>query len=138
VLGDRWTLLILRDCFMGVRRFEGFVASLGLSRAMAAQRLGALVEAGVLEKRAYSTAPPRHEYRLTAKGRALEGVLMVLADWGNRFESDEARPPIGHLHVDCGQPMRPVLACSACGEALEPGRVRMPALAAARAAQAAG
>ena len=80
VVGDRWTLLILRDCFMGKTRFDAFQKSLGLTRHVLAERLARLVEAGVLEKHGY--APRRYDYRLTARGKALAPVMHGLFDWG--------------------------------------------------------
>lgn len=80
VVGDRWTLLILRDCFVGTTRFDKFQESLGLTRHVLADRLAKLVEAGVLEKKAYAKA--RFDYRLTARGKALAPVLSHLFDWG--------------------------------------------------------
>ena len=80
VVGDRWTLLILRDCFLGTTRFDTFQNSLGLTRHLLAERLSRLVEAGVLEKAVY--APRRFDYKLTARGKALAPVLSHLFDWG--------------------------------------------------------
>jgi DNA-binding HxlR family transcriptional regulator len=125
VLGDRWTLLVLRDCFFGVSRFDGFVSSLGISRTMVRDRLRGLIEAGVLERRAYQTAPVRHDYRLTAKGRALEGVMMLLAAWANEHTMSEAEGPlVVQVHKTCGHAMIPRLDCSECGEPILPGSVR--------------
>jgi len=80
VVGDRWTLLILRDCFLGKTRFDMFQQSLGLTRHVLAERLARLVEAGVLTKEAY--AKGRYDYRLTPEGKALAPVLSALFDWG--------------------------------------------------------
>lgn len=82
VVGDRWTLLILRDCFMGHTRFESFIESLGVTRHVLSDRLNRLVSAGVLEKRLYQTRPRRHDYVLTERGHALGPVLRALKDWG--------------------------------------------------------
>lgn len=83
VIGDRWTLLVLRDCFLGLRRFEDFQQQLGIARPVLAERLRKLVDAGVLKKVAYQQAPVRHEYRLTAKGLDLHPVMMTLVHWGD-------------------------------------------------------
>ena len=89
VLGDRWTLLILRDCFKGKKRFDAFQQSLGLTRHVLAERLAKLVEAGVLAKVAY--AKGRYDYCLTAQGKALAPVLSHLFDWGEAHVArDEA------------------------------------------------
>ncbi len=85
VIGDRWTLLILRDCFLGVSRFEDFQKSLGVTRHLLADRLKRLVESEVLEKNAYSTRPLRHDYKLTEKGKALGPALKALKDWGKEY-----------------------------------------------------
>jgi DNA-binding HxlR family transcriptional regulator len=84
VIGDRWTLLIVRDCFLGKSRFDQFQASLGMTRHVLASRLKQLVEAGVLEKKAYSQRPPRYDYTLTEKGRDFAPALVGLKDWGKK------------------------------------------------------
>lgn len=84
VIGDRWTLLIVRDCFLGKTRFEEFQASLGVTRHLLSARLKRLVESGVLEKNPYSRKPLRHEYRLTEKGRDFAPALIGLKDWGKK------------------------------------------------------
>jgi DNA-binding HxlR family transcriptional regulator/peroxiredoxin len=84
VVGDAWSLLIVRDVAGGVHRFDGLQAELGISRRTLAERLSDLVAGGVLEQRPYSTAPPRHEYHLTGAGRGLLPVLVSLQDWGSR------------------------------------------------------
>jgi DNA-binding HxlR family transcriptional regulator len=123
VIGDRWTLMILRDCFLGARRFDEFQARLGLSRALLAGRLRQLTEAGVLERRVYQTRPDRHEYRLTPAGLDLHPVIIGLADWGNRHLGDERGPPLLHRHKSCDHDFHPVTACSHCGEAIDPRAV---------------
>lgn len=84
VVGDRWTLLILRDCFLGLSRFEQFIESSGMTRHILAERLKRLVDAGVLERRQYSDGPKRYDYVLTEKGQELAPALMTLKDWGKR------------------------------------------------------
>lgn len=84
VIGDRWTLLIVRDCFLGKSRFEQFQASLGVTRHVLADRLKRLVEAGVLKKNPYSQKPPRYDYSLTEKGRDFSAALVGLKDWGKK------------------------------------------------------
>jgi DNA-binding HxlR family transcriptional regulator len=114
VIGDRWTLLVLRDCFLGIRRFEEFQQRLGISRPMLVDRLRKLVEAGVLKKVAYQDAPPRHEYRLTPKGRDLHGILMAIVHWGDVHMSGKSGRPLLHRHTRCGHLFDPVTACSHC------------------------
>jgi len=118
VIGDRWTLLILRDCFLRVRRFETFQQRLGITRPILADRLRKLVMSGVLEKRRYQEHPPRHEYRLTAKGLALHPVMMALVHWGDEHMSGSRGRPLLHRHTGCGHLFDPVTTCSACGEAI--------------------
>ena len=119
VIGDRWTLMILRDCFLGVRRFEAFQARLGISRTIVADRLKLLVEEGVLRKAAYQEGPVRHEYRLTQKGLDLYPAMMAIVNWGDRYYGGEAGPPLLHRHKTCGHDFQPVITCSECGEAVD-------------------
>lgn len=116
VIGDRWTLLVLRDCFLGLRRFEAFQERLGISRALLADRLAKLVDAGVLRKVAYQEAPVRHEYRLTAKGLDLHPVIMAIVHWGDVHMAGEEGRPLLHRHCGCGQLFDPVMVCSVCHE----------------------
>jgi DNA-binding HxlR family transcriptional regulator len=125
VIGDRWTLLILRDCFMRVRRFEEFQARLGITRHVLADRLRKLVKAGVLKKVAYQANPERFEYRLTEKGLDLHGVLLAIVHWGDKHMAGKRGRPMLHEHTRCGHTFDPVLTCSACGERLEPREVRV-------------
>src|SRR6516162_9058392 len=91
VVGERWTLLIVRDAFLGLRRFEEFQESLGIARNVLADRLNRLVEEGIFERVRYSQRPERHEYRLTAKGRELNIALTGLRQWGDTYLSE--KPP---------------------------------------------
>ncbi|HEX6959485.1 MAG TPA: helix-turn-helix domain-containing protein [Ferrovibrio sp.] len=120
VLGDRWTLLILRDCFLRVRRFEEFQASLGIARRVLSERLDKLVAEGVLRRELYQERPQRFEYRLTEKGLDLYPVILSLVHWGDRYYAGRAGPPMLHRHLACGHDFRSVLACSECGEAVRP------------------
>ncbi|WP_109467780.1 winged helix-turn-helix transcriptional regulator [Albibacillus kandeliae] len=86
VIGDRWTMMVLRDCFQGIRRFDDFQKRLGITRHVLADRLRKLEEDGVLERRLYQDRPPRHEYRLTEKGLALLPILVTLIQWANTWE----------------------------------------------------
>ena len=91
VVGERWTLLIVRDAFLGLRRFDQFQESLGIARNVLTDRLNRLVEEGILERVRYSERPERYEYRLTAKGRELNIALTGLRQWGDKHLS--AKPP---------------------------------------------
>ncbi|TMK88849.1 MAG: helix-turn-helix transcriptional regulator [Actinobacteria bacterium] len=115
VVGDRWTLLILRDAFMRVRRFEDFQERTGAPRPLLADRLKTLVDEGVLEKRLYSERPDRFEYRLTEKGLDLWPVLVSLLRWGDKWATGSAGPPVEVRHKACGHVVHPELACPDCG-----------------------
>src|SRR4051794_6710780 len=101
LIGERWTILIVRDAFLGVRRFDDFQRSLGLSRGVLVDRLNRLIEAGILERRPYQERPERFEYRLTEKGRDLWPVTVALLKWGDRYYADDG-PPRLILHRGCG------------------------------------
>ena len=119
VVGDRWTMLILKEAFMRVRRFDDFQERTGAPRPVLAERLKALVDDGVLEKRLYSERPDRFEYRLTEKGRDLWPVLISLLRWGDRWMTGRQGPPVEVRHRTCGHAIHPELACPECGEWLE-------------------
>lgn len=125
VLGDRWTLLIVREAFAGVRRFDDFRTELGVARNILTDRLKRLVDAGILEVRQYQDNPPRHEYRLTPRGADLNAVLLSLMAWGDRWMAEEAGPPILIQHTSCGHTIAPELHCPECGGALTPRNVRL-------------
>lgn len=125
VVGDRWTLVILRDCFLGVRRFDDLENRLGITRHVLADRLKKLVEQGVLYKTPYQQKPVREEYRLTEKGLELHPVVMALVHWGDRHMADERGAPIVHVHKQCGQFMQPVTVCSCCGEPVTARDIRV-------------
>lgn len=116
VIGDRWTLLIVRDSFLGLRRFEDFQHDLRLTRHRLAARLRKLVEEGILERVQYHYRPRRFEYRLTEKGIDLYPVVVALLRWGDRWMADSDGPPIELLHRNCGRHVMPVLTCPACNE----------------------
>ncbi|MFV0525400.1 MAG: winged helix-turn-helix transcriptional regulator [Acidimicrobiales bacterium] len=123
VIGDRWTVLILRDVFRGVHRFGELQQDLGIARNLLADRLAKLVDAGVLDRVAYQERPRRHEYRLTAKGADLSPALIALMRWGDRWYADGA-PPTVLVHDACGTPLEQTVRCPRCGEAVQPGRIR--------------
>lgn len=123
VVGEWWSLLIVRDAFLGVTRFDAFRERLGISRNILNQRLGGLVDAGVLSKEAYSEHPPRYDYRLTAKGRDLWPVLTAMRQWGDRYAAPQG-PPLQIRHKSCGNIVDAVMVCSSCGEPLHARNVR--------------
>lgn len=114
VIGERWTLLVIREAFLGVRRFEAFHSRLGIARNILAQRLSRLVAEGVLEKVAYQESPTRHEYRLTERGRDLYGVLVSLMAWGDRWRVPESGPERALVHRDCDHRVHPRMVCPEC------------------------
>ena len=116
VIGDRWSLLILRDCFLRVRRFEEFQSRLGVTRHVLADRLKKLVRFGVLRRSPYQENPTRYEYILTQKGLDLYPVVMAIVHWGDTHMVDERGRPLLHEHKRCGKMFDPVLVCSECGE----------------------
>lgn len=113
IVGERWTLLIVRDALYGVRRYNDFLVHLGIPRAVLSSRLKALTEEGILEKRRYQESPPRDEYVVTASGIGLWPVLRSLGRWG-REHHDEARLRY-FRHADCGTELGPYGECPACG-----------------------
>jgi DNA-binding HxlR family transcriptional regulator len=116
LLGDRWTLVILRQAFSGVKRFEDFQSSLDISRSLLSERLGRLVNAGVLRREPYKDAVrTRDRYRLTEMGLDLYPVLMALREWGDRYMAEEG-PPVQIRHKGCGGEPTLELRCSECGE----------------------
>lgn len=123
LIGERWTLLIIRDAFGGVRRFDGFQSRLGVARNVLADRLGRLVEEGILERVRYQERPERFEYRLTDKGLDLWPVLVALLQWGDRHAC-AGEPPTVLRHRDCGGEVTRHLTCAACGAPLGPRDVR--------------
>jgi DNA-binding HxlR family transcriptional regulator len=127
VIGDRWTLLILRDCFLRVRRFEAFETRLGITRHILADRLRKLVAAGVLRREAYQQRPLRYEYRLTQKGLDLYPVLMAIVSWGDAYMAGKRGRPLLHRHQICGKDFTPVTTCSECGVPLNPKEVHVHA-----------
>ena len=123
VVGEWWTLLIVRDLFLGVRRFDGIQRRLGIARNVLTDRLDHLVARGVVERRPYQANPVRHEYVLTDKGKALWPVIEALRAWGDEWEAP-AGPPVEVVHRGCGHTTHAVPTCSHCGEPLRLGDVR--------------
>jgi DNA-binding HxlR family transcriptional regulator len=116
LLGDRWTLVILRQAFSRTRRFDDFQRQLGISRSLLSDRLGKLVEFGILRREPYKDdVRTRDEYRLTEKGLDLYPVLMALREWGDKYMADEGAPIQVH-HRGCGGELHTELTCEHCGE----------------------
>ena len=123
VVGEWWSLLIVRDAFLGVTRFDEFQERLGISRNVLNQRLARLVEAGILVKVPYSEHPPRHDYRLTVKGTDLWPVIATMRQWGDKYAAPDG-PPLELIHKACGHVSDTRMICSSCGEEIGPRDVR--------------
>ncbi len=144
LIGDGWTPMVLREAFYGTTRFDDFERVLGIGRNVLSQRLGRLVDEGLLEREAYQQNPPRYDYVLTAKGRELFPVLAAMMAWGDRWLSSDAGVPVLLRHETCGHDAHAEVVCGACREPLEledirphlgpgfPDRLREPALAMGR------
>jgi DNA-binding HxlR family transcriptional regulator len=118
VIGERWTLLALREVFLGVRRFDQIAQNTGASRDILATRLRKLVDAGVLTKEQYEEHPPRFEYVLTPEGEELHRVMLMLMDWGDRNVT-RGPPPLVLRHT-CGEVLRPEAVCAHCHQPVGP------------------
>ncbi|MQA73132.1 MAG: transcriptional regulator [Solirubrobacterales bacterium] len=119
VLGERWTLLVIRDVFNGRRRFDQLQESLGIARNVLSTRLGWLVDEGILEKRPYQERPARYEYFLTEKGLDLWPVMVSLLHWGDRHLAGADGPPMVIVHKGCGGEVDDRRICRRCGKPLE-------------------
>lgn len=124
VAGEWWSMLVVRDAFLGITRFDDFHTRLGISRNVLAQRLEHLVEHGVLVRKPYQDNPVRYDYRLTDKGRALWPVLTAMRQWGDEWAAPDG-PPLAVVHKSCGHTMTAVMVCQDCGEHVGPGQVRV-------------
>jgi DNA-binding HxlR family transcriptional regulator len=124
VVGERWTLLVLRDIFLGNRRFDAIQRHLGLARNVLQSRLERLLEHGVIEKVPYQERPVRHEYRLTPKGIDLWPTIVSLLQWGDRHALSPAGRPVLLRHKECGGEVDGHRICTACGMPLEARDVR--------------
>ncbi|RIQ26264.1 winged helix-turn-helix transcriptional regulator [Jiangella rhizosphaerae] len=123
VVGERWSLLVLREVLLGNVRFESIVANTGGSRDILTARLRTLVDAEVLERRLYDEHPRRYEYLPTEAGRALQPVLLALMDWGDRYVT-QGPPPTVWEHA-CGEELHVTAVCAACGEPVGSGESRL-------------
>jgi len=119
ILGERWTMLIMREAFYGVRRFSDMQRNLGIARNILSTRLQTLVRSGILERRLNQEEPERFEYRLTQAGRDLYPAVIAIMKWGDEYLAEEAGPPVV-LRPSCGELIDPVLVCDHCGGALHP------------------
>jgi DNA-binding HxlR family transcriptional regulator len=128
LIGDWWTPMVMREAFLGRRRFDEFQHALSLSRGVLAQRLARLVDVGLLERRPYQARPPRHEYVLTDKGRAFYPVLAAMWRWGSDWLWEEgSEPPLELYDKESGRPLRPQLVDENTGDPIDVRRVRVGA-----------
>jgi len=125
ILGDWWTPLVLREAFYGTRRFDDFVANLGIGRNILTERLKRLTDEGILTRVAYQERPARYEYRLTDKGRDLFGVLAMLHRWGNDWLVDDDGPPVEMVDRETGDVVQPVVVDELTGRRLDARAVRV-------------
>jgi DNA-binding HxlR family transcriptional regulator len=119
VVADPWTLLILRDLYLGLHRYEELRQDLGIATNVLADRLDRLADHGLIESHAYQQNPVRHDYRLTAAGVDLYGVVLALMAWGDRHLAPSG-PPLRVVHHDCGKRTHAAVTCAHCGASLTP------------------
>lgn len=125
IISDSWTVLVLRDAFQGVRRFDQFVESLGIARNTLASRLERLVGDGMMTAEPYQDNPVRYEYRLTAKGKDLIDVLMTLWAYGERWNPPDNPDRQRAIHTDCGHEANAVAHCGHCGGRITRRNIRI-------------
>lgn len=125
VFGDRWTMLILRNAFMGVRRFDDFQRSLGLTRHVLSERLKRLVEHGILAKVPYVARQERFEYQLTEKGVELYPVMLSMVQWADKWMDMGLGKPVEFIHKSCAKPLNTKMVCVECEQAVHIKGVRM-------------
>jgi DNA-binding HxlR family transcriptional regulator len=118
VVGEWWSLLIIRDAFLGVTKFDDFQARLAISRNILTQRLNHLVDNEILQRVPYQDHPPRSEYRLTEKGRDLFHLITALRQWGDRWAAPDGAP-LKVRHTSCSHLSKAVPVCSHCGERVD-------------------
>ena len=122
VVGEWWTMLIVRDALWGYSRFDEFQRRLGISRSVLGVRLERLVDHGIMVKIAYSSAPLRYEYRLSEIGRDLWPIVNAMRQWGDKYRAPMG-PPVELMHLGCGEITTVIQVCGACGEPVNPGNV---------------
>jgi DNA-binding HxlR family transcriptional regulator len=124
VVGERWTLLVLREVSLGNRRFDGIRSELGVATNVLSARLATLTDEGIVERRRYSEHPERFEYRLTRKGADLQPILLAFLRWGDNYTAGKAGPPLETVHATCDHVFHMVPTCSHCGEEVKPQDLR--------------
>lgn len=124
IVGDNWTLLILRNAFLGAKRFDDFQQQLGITRHVLTDRLKKLVENEILKKVPYGNSQSRFEYRLTKKGVSLSPVLLALGTWGNEWLFEEEQQPMRYTHDACGNELEVTAYCSCCDSKVGPKEIK--------------
>ncbi len=124
VVGEWWTMLVVRDVFLGVHRFDDFQRRLGISRNILNDRLTKLVDNGVLKKVPYQEHPVRFDYRLTRKGRDLWPVLTAMRQWGDTWAAPDG-PPLSVTHQPCGHELHARFHCADCGAVVDPAELQL-------------
>lgn len=125
IVGERWTLLVMRDVLLGRRRFADIKRSIGVASNILTDRLEMLVEHGLLRRKLYSEHPEAYEYVPTRKGVELNPVIIALMQWGDSYASPEAGPPRVPVHTVCGHDAHPQMHCSHCDEIIQSGDLRL-------------
>lgn len=123
IFGDTWTLLVIRQIFLRIRRFSDIQASLGITKHRLSDRLNRLIEEDIIYKELYDAKANRYEYRLTERGLDIYPILMSITQWGNKWASDDDGDPVTYVHKSCGHVMNPVMICGHCGDKLDPTQV---------------
>jgi len=123
LIGDHWTLMILREELFGVRRYGQLARNLGIPRPTLSHRLRTMVDSGLLERVLYASEPDRYEYRLTEAGRELFGAAVMLLRWGDQYLAGPEGPPIVLRHHECGEIAAPALVCEKCRAPITPRNV---------------
>ncbi len=123
LVGDRWSILILRAAFRGIRRFDEFCSDLGIARPILTARLRKLVDAGLMTKEPYQEHPPRYEYKLTAMGAALSPAIVALVRWGDEHLST-GQPATMLVHARCGTELEQGFWCQSCATTFGPASIR--------------
>ncbi len=119
IVGDAWSLMVLREMFLGSRRFDDLQNHTGVSPHILSRRLKRFEAEGIVDRRLYTEHPPRYEYQLTPKGRDLWPVIIALKGWGDRWLDREGPLPVTLQHTSCVKRTRPILVCSACGDPID-------------------
>lgn len=123
VVGERWTLLVMREILFGHRRFAEIKRNTGIAPNILSDRLSMLVDHGIVKRRLYSEHPESYEYVPTRKGLDLNGVIVALLQWGDKYVAADAGPPRVPVHTACGQDAEPQMHCSHCGEQIGPAEL---------------